>query len=84
MDTHPLREGLRAQLMTALYQSGRQAEALRVYERTRRVLGEGLGIEPSPELQHLEELMLMHDTSLPSWTHQAAPIVPVGSDQTLL
>jgi DNA-binding SARP family transcriptional activator/pimeloyl-ACP methyl ester carboxylesterase len=77
VDTHPLRERLRSQLMTALYQGGRQAEALRVYERTRRVLGEELGIEPSPELRHLEELMLMHDTSLPSWTHQGMPVVPV-------
>jgi DNA-binding SARP family transcriptional activator/pimeloyl-ACP methyl ester carboxylesterase len=77
VDAHPLRERLRAQLMTALYQGGRQAEALRVYERTRRVLGEELGIEPSPELRHLEEMMLMHDTSLPSWTHQGAAVVPV-------
>ncbi len=77
VDTHPLREGLRAQLMTALYRSGRQAEALRVYQRTRRVLGEELGIEPSPELRHLEGLMLVHDTSLSPGANEEALIVPV-------
>jgi pimeloyl-ACP methyl ester carboxylesterase len=77
VDAHPLRENLRAQLMTALYRCGRQADALRVYQRTRHVLGEELGIEPSPELRHLEELMLMQDSSLSSWTDQRAPTVPV-------
>lgn len=64
VDQYPLREGLRAQLMTALYRSGRQAEALRFYQRTRHVLGEELGIEPSPELQRLEGLILTHDAQM--------------------
>ena len=71
IDQHPLREGFRAQLMTALYRSGRQAEALRVYQRIRHVLGEELGIEPSPELQRIEEMILTHDSSMESPAHAA-------------
>jgi DNA-binding SARP family transcriptional activator len=61
---HPFRERLRAQLMLALYRCGRQAEALDVYRRTREVLDEELGLEPSPALQHLEQAILRHDESL--------------------
>ena len=61
---HPLRERLRAQLMLALYQSGRQAEALELYRHTRETLVDELGIEPSPELQELERAILRHDPSL--------------------
>jgi len=61
---HPLRERLRAQLMLALYRSGRQAEALDVYRQTRQTLVEELGIEPSPSLQELERAILRHDPGL--------------------
>jgi DNA-binding SARP family transcriptional activator len=60
----PFRERPRAQLMLALYRSGRQADALDVYRRTRETLVDGLGVEPGPELQELERAILRHDRSL--------------------
>ncbi|GAA3436918.1 BTAD domain-containing putative transcriptional regulator [Kutzneria kofuensis] len=51
--TYPLRESLRALLMTALHRSGRRAEALDVYRDAERLLEEELGIEPSPPLTKL-------------------------------
>jgi DNA-binding SARP family transcriptional activator len=61
---HPYREGLRAQLMRALYRSGRQAEALETYRHARQTFSEELGIEPGPRLQELEGAILRHDASL--------------------
>jgi DNA-binding SARP family transcriptional activator len=61
---HPLRERLRAHLMLALYRSGRQADALAVYQDARRALVEGLGIEPSPALQELHGAMLRQEVGL--------------------
>jgi hypothetical protein len=61
---HPLRERMRGYLMTALYRSGRQAEALEAYHDARRALVDGLGIEPSAELRELEQAILRHDPSL--------------------
>jgi predicted ATPase/DNA-binding SARP family transcriptional activator len=49
-DAEPLRERPRALLMAALAAAGRQVEALRVYDDFRRLLGDELGIEPSPAL----------------------------------
>jgi DNA-binding SARP family transcriptional activator len=61
---HPLSEHLRAQLMLALYRSGRQAEALGVYRAGRRILVEQLGLEPSEELRDLESAILAQDPGL--------------------
>jgi WD40 repeat protein/DNA-binding SARP family transcriptional activator len=61
---HPYRERFRAQLMLALYRSGRQAEGLEVYRRTRAFLNDELGLEPGAELQELERAILTQDPAL--------------------
>jgi DNA-binding SARP family transcriptional activator len=61
---HPLREGLRARLMLALYRCGRQADALAAYQSTRQTLTDELGIEPSPPLRELEQAILRQDPTL--------------------
>jgi len=60
----PLRERPRAQLMLALYRSGRQAEALESYRAGRQLLVDELGIEPGPALQELERAILRQDEAL--------------------
>ena len=57
---HPMRERMAAQLMLALYGSGRQADALAVYLDTRRMLLAELGVEPSAELREAHQLVLRH------------------------
>ena len=61
---HPWRERMHAQLMLALYRSGRQADALEAYRHAREILVEQLGIEPSAELQAVHEAILAHDPAL--------------------
>ena len=77
---HPLREHLRAQLMLALYRSGRQAEALEAYQAARAALVDGLGLEPGPELRELHQQILTQDPALdpaaPEPAKRAAPSSP--------
>jgi DNA-binding SARP family transcriptional activator len=64
VEREPLRERLCGQLMLALYRSGRQAEALELYQRTRARFVDELGIEPTPRLRELEQAMLRQDPEL--------------------
>jgi DNA-binding SARP family transcriptional activator len=67
---YPLREHGHAQLMLALYRCGRAAEALEAFQRARRVLVQGLGIEPGPELRALQEKILAGDAGLAAQPRQ--------------
>ncbi|HEV2377443.1 MAG TPA: BTAD domain-containing putative transcriptional regulator, partial [Streptosporangiaceae bacterium] len=60
----PLRERLAALLITALYRGGRRGEALTVFDATRRVLAEELGLDPGPELAGLQAKVLADDLAL--------------------
>ncbi|MFE8975582.1 BTAD domain-containing putative transcriptional regulator [Streptomyces cyaneofuscatus] len=58
VERHPLRERLRVAWMNSLHQSGRQAEALAVYDDYRQLLARELGLEPSPAMASLYRAML--------------------------
>jgi predicted ATPase/DNA-binding SARP family transcriptional activator len=88
---HPLREGLWAQQMVALYRDGQQTEALRAYQNARAALGD-VGIDPSTELRALEQQIIEQDPTLDgperpaTRTQNNLPIAPnslVGRDQTV-
>ncbi|MFD6432631.1 BTAD domain-containing putative transcriptional regulator [Streptomyces venezuelae] len=61
---YPQHEGLHSQAMVALYRSGRQASALEIYRKLRIRMIEGLGVEPSPQVQRLHQAMLAVDPQL--------------------
>jgi DNA-binding SARP family transcriptional activator len=58
---HPYRERLRAQLMTALYMCGRQVEALEVYASYVMTLRDEFGLDPGPDIRHVQQRILNHD-----------------------
>ena len=60
----PFRERIHAQLMIALYRTGRQAEALEAYRRARTLTVRELGVEPSPLLENCMAAILRHDSRL--------------------
>ncbi|MDN5759303.1 MAG: AfsR/SARP family transcriptional regulator [Tomitella sp.] len=55
---YPLRESFYSHLMLALYERGRQAEALLVYQRACMLLDEELGVLPGPELRRTHAAIL--------------------------
>jgi DNA-binding SARP family transcriptional activator len=71
---HPFDEQLQAQLMLALYRSGRQADALAAYRKLRRTLRDELGIEPGQPARDLEAAILRQDQAL----DLAPRVVPPG------
>ncbi|MEU5095329.1 BTAD domain-containing putative transcriptional regulator [Streptomyces sp. NPDC020996] len=75
---HPLREALHGHLMVALYRSGRQSDALQVYQRARRALVDELGVEPGPVLSGLQERVLASDPALAWRGEPERRLVPVG------
>src|SRR4051794_3247429 len=76
----PFRERLPVLLATALYRAGRQAEALTVVDRARRVLAEELARAPGRELRRLEEMVLRQAPGLapPPATGVVAPPPAAG------
>lgn len=82
LSEHRWRERLWGQLMLALYRTGRQAEALRTFQRLREELGSELGIEPSRELVDLEEAILLQKPEL-DWVAPAQHRSPTPKGSVL-
>jgi DNA-binding SARP family transcriptional activator len=76
---YPFRERLWGQLMIALYRSGRQADALRAYQRLRTMLRDELGLEPTTAMASLESAILRQDPDL-DWLGQSAIDFATGND----
>ncbi len=72
--TYPFHEGLWELLITALYQAGRQVDALATYQRFRSQLADELGLDPGPRLQQLEEQILIHGESLGVSSRSGQPV----------
>ena len=66
VEAEPFREGLRAQLMLALYRSGRRADALAEFEAVRRLFADELGLDPGAALTDLHLRMLRSEPGLES------------------
>jgi DNA-binding SARP family transcriptional activator len=82
---HPWHEQSHAQLMLALYRSGRQAEALEAYQHARSDLVDALGLEPGRELSELHQQILAHDPTLaaPTPVPHASRGVPAPPNRTI-
>ena len=79
----PTLESLAGLLMLALYRSGRQADALDVYTRTREVLDEVLGLEPSVSLRSLHERVLRQDATLGAQQDMVPPTAKASTGSTV-
>ncbi|MGH3302008.1 MAG: AfsR/SARP family transcriptional regulator [Streptosporangiaceae bacterium] len=81
----PADERLIGQLMLALYRSGRQADALRWFDQTRRHLADELGADPGPGLRSMHEQILRADPALTfaeTSLSRQPPAVSPGSART--
>ena len=76
---NPLRERWWRQLMTALYRSGRQGDALEAYRRARRTLVEELGVEPGEELRRLQEGILKQSAAIAEPAPKRVPPPGLGA-----
>lgn len=63
-DAYPMHENVQAQLMVALYRSGRPAQAVEMFHRLRGLLFDELGLDPVPRMQRLYEAILVADPML--------------------
>ncbi|RKT54235.1 AfsR/SARP family transcriptional regulator [Saccharothrix australiensis] len=72
---HPLREAFRLGLMQALHRSGRQAEALEVYDEGRRILADELGLDPGPDLRRYHQVILSGEGLEPAPAGRRVPDV---------
>ena len=70
---NPHREAAWAALMRGLYLTGRQVDATRAYDDYRRKLATDLGLEPTPGLQQLFDLMIRGESLA-----QSAQLPPTG------
>jgi DNA-binding SARP family transcriptional activator len=88
VDEHPFRERLVAQLMLALYRSGRRATALAAYQRFAHRASNELGMDPGPQLRGLHVRVLRDDTTLlepspePVVTPRVGVLVPAQLPRT--
>lgn len=89
---HPGRERLSEYLMLALYRSGRQSEAISVFQRTCNWLSNELGLQPGRPLQELYQAILLQSPSLDHRTDSRflgtsrtalGPPVPRGETSTV-
>ncbi|HEY4610611.1 MAG TPA: BTAD domain-containing putative transcriptional regulator [Ilumatobacteraceae bacterium] len=77
--TYPYQESLWVLLITALYQAGRQADALETYQRIRQLLADELGLDPGPQLQQLEQQILIHDRTIEPVGVSTAQVPTIGN-----
>jgi predicted ATPase/DNA-binding SARP family transcriptional activator len=84
VQTHPMHERFRAQLIVTLYRSGRQADALQAYRDAREYLLDELGLDPGPELQRLERSVLAQDPAIATPIGLSSSLLPTPALPTAL